>query len=701
MKLILIQIIIFLSNLYFNVSQECPNQCNCNQISNIFNVTCDQSNTLTYQENILNNLNLEIIDIIIVRYLNIRLIPSNLCFFNQLKILDLSKNQISTNITGTTFSCLFELNTLNLSSNLIHFINENAFNFNAKLLNLDLSYNRIEHIPFNLFQYKLENLQNLYLQGNFLKELDIWYFYLKKIEIIDLRFNKINQFKNENNFYIDTEMIYPSLASATLIDLRNNLIEKFDDDILKLYNICNESHFLFFIRLLYTLRIDENPLQCNCTTSFNFINYFLSLTFKNFLNTENNIFKAKCTNLRYKDKVIFNFLDPNEEKDCLIDYAFSQENCPLIKTTLSPTTQTTEQITSAQTSTVGLAIPENLLDEPNKDLKEINLDYFNDSQIAGYIIAFFGLFFLFLIFVYFLCPIEILAICFDCIPYFYKICPCKSGIKREKEFDIFISYNRINKNWVEEKLIPYIKEKNLVFILHYDLENNSNEVFGYEIKERMEKSSCLLFILSDAFLINEWKNRKFREYTKYLVTRKKIRFVAIQMHDICDEEVDEYFTENFEIPNFISLENDEFFFWKKLGYILFTNNKKKSIQPTISIEYTPKPNDDINFDSSKTTIPIIHMPDIHHGNIITKLKGSLSPSKEHPKKKKSTKKVKNKTDERIIEKKYEIARLNNEYFPIDDNKLIDEKKYHKINLEKFYQSGNDEYVDSLILTKEN
>ena len=673
------EFILFSIQFCFIVSQQCANlnQCSCSISLNAFQAICDESNLVVYQQNILGSVQTSV-DSIIINNLNIQSFPDNFCLFNHLKIIDLARNQIASNITGSTFSCFFELRYLNLSSNNIRFIEENAFDFNSKLIDLNLSFNRIEQIPLLLFKYKLNNLQYLYLQGNYLKEIDVWFFYLKQIKIVDLRFNNISKFKNEDNFRIDNEMIFSTLAQSELIDLRYNMIEGFNDDILRLYNVCNYTSYLFFIRLLYSLRIDENPLQCNCTTSFNFINFFVTLTLKNFLNNQNNIFNAKCTNSNYNGRSIFNFAVLNTDRDCLVNFAFSDANCPFVKPPstfkIETTTATITEVTNA------FVIPQNLLNEPDKKLNQTSLSSYNDAQIAGYIIGLLGFIFLFIFLIYFLCPIEILAICFDCVPFFYLICPCKSGIKRDKEFDLFISYNRINEDWVLKKLVPFIVENNLVenYTLHYDNGNKSNEVFGKYIRDKMNRSSCILFILSDAFLIKEWNNGEFRQHLRYLITQEKTRFVAVQMHDICDEEVDEYFTDKLQIPSFISIENDEYFFWKKLAYFLYTNRNIRSVQPITSIDYVPRPNDDINFESHNIKRPIIHMPEETSKNIVSKIESRFSKSRAYEKKR-TKKKTNLKKNEFVMESsqenRYEINRINNDYFT------------------------KDEYVDSLILTK--
>jgi len=101
---------------------------------------------------------------------------------------------------------------------------------------------------------------------------------------------------------------------------------------------------------------------------------------------------------------------------------------------------------------------------------------------------------------------------------------------------------------------------------------------------------------------------------------EQTQLVCIQLHDVSDEEVDEYIRDKFQMPKFISLETDEFFFWKKLGYILhlnedFSNDRITPIhyEQTKEIELNTrdilsKPNDLLNFRHYSIDAPIIHVP---------------------------------------------------------------------------------------------
>lgn len=97
------------------------------------------------------------------------------------------------------------------------------------------------------------------------------------------------------------------------------------------------------------------------------------------------------------------------------------------------------------------------------------------------------------------------------------------------------------------------------------------------------------------------------------MTRERTRFICVQLHDVCDEEVDEYFVDKLQIPQFVSLEDDEFMFWTKLGYHLYTNDSEDRVLPVVSsskyyADDDDRPNDDIDFDRYNINRPIIHLP---------------------------------------------------------------------------------------------
>ena len=220
-----------------------------------------------------------------------------------------------------------------------------------------------------------------------------------------------------------------------------------------------------------------------------------------------------------------------------------------------------------------------------------------------------------------------MSVCFGCFPSFYACCPCKSGVVTNKPYDLFVSYNKSSKKWIEANLVPFLDtfETDYSYFLHYDDENTKEEIYGSYIKEKIDNSCFILLVLSDAFLMNEWANEDYRDHIKKTCLKvaktneEKTRLLCIQLHDVSDEEVDEYIRNSLQIPRFVSLETDEFFFWKKLGYFLYVNrNDLDEIVPvnngdqitvsTRDITSSIRPDDLIDFKQHKIQAPIVHLP---------------------------------------------------------------------------------------------
>jgi hypothetical protein len=247
-----------------------------------------------------------------------------------------------------------------------------------------------------------------------------------------------------------------------------------------------------------------------------------------------------------------------------------------------------------------------------------------EAQISGITIGFLGVILLFIMLIYCIFPIEILATLFGMCPSFYQCCPCKSGVITSKYYDVFVSYNKSAENWVKNQLVPFLDEKGADFkyFLHYGSNNKSSELFNQFIKEKMSESSVLLLILNDAFILNEWDNKEYKEHVRSLITNysvaneEKTRLLCVQLDDIADEEVDDYIRDNLQIPKFISLENGEFYFWSKLNYFLHVNrvekkqNNKDDIILTTRDLIPTRKNDLLNFQPYKIKAPIVHMPNM-------------------------------------------------------------------------------------------
>jgi hypothetical protein len=560
----------------------CPNLCTCLYTSNVLVIKCSgpQNNFNFLLPDTTTQPSLATITSLVIKNSNLNQFPSNLCTYARtLLIIDMSFNIISQDITSSTFSCLTSLQFLNLSSNSIVNIQSNSFDSLNNLVVLDLSYNQITYIPPSLFYQKLPSLTTLWLKYNSLTELDIWFVFLKSINYLDLSYNKISKFVNTIGFSTNSNP-QDQIMMAQIVDFRHNLITKFDDSVLALYSVCNINAFAYFLRLLQKMRIDTNPLDCSCS-SYNMLSFYQTyITIPNNPLISDNIFLPKCaTPSIYAGRSIYSFTSIST---CSSSLSFNNV-CPTTTRTTTTTTTQANGITLPQN--VAINTPQlQLADDGSGVLKTISR---SGAWIAGIVVGFFGALVLFLLLLYCICPVEILAVTFECIPFFYSCCPCKSGVKRTKEYDLFISYNETTEKWVRKVLIPFIQAEYLVenYILHYNADNRNQQVFNENVRMSMDKSTTLLLVLDDAYILKEWNNLDFRRHLRYLVTKERHRLICIQMHNVSDDDVEEYFRKSVQLPYFVALENDEFLFWKKLAYHLHMNSPgKDTVMPVYQMQ---------------------------------------------------------------------------------------------------------------------
>ncbi|CAC5386762.1 unnamed protein product [Mytilus coruscus] len=153
----------------------------------------------------------------------VALLPTNICEFPYLVIVSLQNNKIS---TIGNISCLISLDTLDLSYNSIHFINNKTFTGLSNLRILNLNNNYIASLePFALIGTTLE-IFRADLGSNNLTEIDISNLVSEKyICKYDFSKNNITKMVNDANFTLNVSTTY----KCGFIDLNNNNFESFID----------------------------------------------------------------------------------------------------------------------------------------------------------------------------------------------------------------------------------------------------------------------------------------------------------------------------------------------------------------------------------------------------------------------------------------------------------------------------------------
>lgn len=131
-------------------------------------------------------------------------LPDNMENLKKIKSLNLADNRI--NSVDVSLFRYQSIEKLNLSINEIKEIKETISGFSGavqkftsiisgmapgKLKELDLSYNKLESIPYS-FSYFI-SLEKLNLEGNFCKSVPSAVFYLKNLQSLNMAYNRINQ----------------------------------------------------------------------------------------------------------------------------------------------------------------------------------------------------------------------------------------------------------------------------------------------------------------------------------------------------------------------------------------------------------------------------------------------------------------------------------------------------------------------------
>ncbi|XKL67476.1 hypothetical protein PGB90_002967 [Kerria lacca] len=160
---------------------------------------------------------------------------------SQLRVLRLENNVISS-IPENTFSTLSELNTLVLSNNKLKKIEAFTFDALIGLILLALDNNQIIHVDENAFRNS-SNLEDLHLNGNELKEIPAALKNILNLKTLDLGTNQINEILSdsfpamnhlvglkltENNITKVSKGVFDQLSELQIINLSNNKIQKIE-----------------------------------------------------------------------------------------------------------------------------------------------------------------------------------------------------------------------------------------------------------------------------------------------------------------------------------------------------------------------------------------------------------------------------------------------------------------------------------------
>lgn len=147
----------------------------------------------------------------------------------------MNSNKIQNIDFNSTTSCLSQLQTLDLSDNLITNISTKWINQISLLENVYLQSNKLIDLPYDIFN-NISNLRSLNISRNYLSTIELWTIQIR--EKVDYQSNKINGFSNQYN----VDLSHLQTRELPIFYTDKNFKIQFNDTIFEMYNRCAEVH---------------------------------------------------------------------------------------------------------------------------------------------------------------------------------------------------------------------------------------------------------------------------------------------------------------------------------------------------------------------------------------------------------------------------------------------------------------------------
>ncbi|KAJ8033056.1 Toll-like receptor Tollo [Holothuria leucospilota] len=162
----------------------------------------------------------------------------------------------------------------------------------------------------------------------------------------------------------------------------------------------------------------------------------------------------------------------------------------------------------------------------------------------------------------------------------------KENAKEEKEYDAFISFSSLDREFVLKELVPKLESEGnqrKLCIHHRDF--IVGECIATNIINAIENSRKILILCSKNYVESEWCSYEFKSsHQKALKDRNK-RIVLIMMEDVNQKALDK------EIKAYIStntyLDRKDPLFWSKLDYAIPKSKTSSNDMPEVKIRVYP------------------------------------------------------------------------------------------------------------------
>uniref|UniRef100_A0A182P120 TIR domain-containing protein n=1 Tax=Anopheles epiroticus TaxID=199890 RepID=A0A182P120_9DIPT len=153
----------------------------------------------------------------------------------------------------------------------------------------------------------------------------------------------------------------------------------------------------------------------------------------------------------------------------------------------------------------------------------------------------------------------------------------KSGLLKEADFhyDVFVSYSNEDRNWVLDYLLPNMEG---VSQINLCLHERDFEV-GYGILENiiscMDRSRCLMLIVSESFLLSHWCQFEMHLAQHRLLETRRDELILVLLEDIPKRKCPKTLSYLLKTKTYIKWPtksvNEQALFWKRLHKTLLTS----------------------------------------------------------------------------------------------------------------------------------
>uniref|UniRef100_A0A182MKR3 TIR domain-containing protein n=1 Tax=Anopheles culicifacies TaxID=139723 RepID=A0A182MKR3_9DIPT len=434
---------------------------------------------------------------------------------------------------------------------------------------LDISYNVgvAQSLHSASFTLLANSLEVLYFKDSMVQQLT-WLAPLQKLRVLNLRGNILRMLHRES---------FANLSNLEQLDLSYNYISAWNQqiltstDALQSVNLRNNSIVILTTDMLYdfsrlsAMGLGGNTIQCSC----NYVKFLRNIVHNRtdmpgaytisaeplIVGKHGSPATGASTKLSLQHVQLFDY---DESEYLCMNFTSNQKLDPLeLQDCIVPD----DELINAD-------LPE-VQEREQEHAKNHTLVYILVSVAVSFLIVCgVGLFYYWFHIKYFFKIIKNSAV----LSFFNddKLYLDKSGLLKEADFhyDVFVSYSNADRTWVLDQLLPNMEG---VSQINLCLHERDFEV-GYGILENiiscMDRSRCLMLIVSESFLLSHWCQFEMHLAQHRLLETRRDELILVLLEDLPRRKCPKTLSYLLKTKTYIKWPtksvNEQVLFWKRL-----------------------------------------------------------------------------------------------------------------------------------------